>query len=108
MPTYDYACADGHTSEHFRTVADRHDCPACPTCGKPTTKQISQTKTEMEYTESMGTSRAFRFPEHQVEQARKNFRSLNDGSASVRDDGSVIFRNRRGSQKFAEEWHSKM
>lgn len=41
MPTYVYRCeedADGddHVTELFRMMADRHDCPACSTCGKPT------------------------------------------------------------------------
>lgn len=107
MPTYDYACEDGHTHEHFRTIAERHNCPACPTCGKPTTKQIATFKTEIEYTETMGESRAFRFPASGVDAARRSFSSVRDGSVRVRDDGAVVFKNRSASRRFADEWATK-
>lgn len=101
MPLYDYTCQNGHTSEHFRLVAQRHECPQCPTCGKPTTKNITAGKAEMEYTERMGESRSYFISKGEVAKARRMFRH-----GSIKDDGRVIFRNRKDAQGFAREWSS--
>jgi len=40
MPTYEYRCPDGHAFEKFQKMSDKPRA-ACPTCGKPATRQIS-------------------------------------------------------------------
>lgn len=41
MPLYEYRCRDGHTTDAYRSVEDRHSCPACGRCGEGTEKIIS-------------------------------------------------------------------
>jgi putative FmdB family regulatory protein len=41
MPIYIYECKSEHITESYRTVEDRHKCPACEQCGGDTRKLIS-------------------------------------------------------------------
>jgi putative FmdB family regulatory protein len=40
MPTYEYACPEGHEFEKFQKITDKPRA-RCPTCGKPATRKIS-------------------------------------------------------------------
>lgn len=42
MPIYEYRCEAGHVTDAYRTVANRHDCPACDRCASATEKIISR------------------------------------------------------------------
>lgn len=41
MPLYDYKCKDGHLTEGWNKVADRHDSPLCDVCKGETELTIS-------------------------------------------------------------------
>jgi len=40
MPTYEYACPEGHTFEKFQKITDKPRAK-CPACGKAATRKIS-------------------------------------------------------------------
>ena len=40
MPTYEYACPQGHDFELFQKMSDKPRAK-CPVCGKPATRKIS-------------------------------------------------------------------
>ena len=40
MPTYEYACPEGHLFEKFQKMTDKPRA-RCPTCGKAATRKIS-------------------------------------------------------------------
>ena len=40
MPTYEYACPEGHEFEKFQKITDKPRA-RCPACGKPATRKIS-------------------------------------------------------------------
>jgi putative FmdB family regulatory protein len=43
LPTYEYACPRGHRFERFvRKISDAESSPACPECGEPAMRLISQ------------------------------------------------------------------
>lgn len=42
MPIYEYRCRDGHTTDEYRTVEDRHLPLQCATCGGEALKIISR------------------------------------------------------------------
>ena len=42
MPTYDYACDQGHTHEVRCSFADKPACEPCPECGEPSKRVITQ------------------------------------------------------------------
>ena len=42
MPTYEYRCSEGHTTERFvRKISDATSEIECPVCGKTATRQVS-------------------------------------------------------------------
>jgi putative FmdB family regulatory protein len=42
MPTYDFICPNGHDIEKFyRSIASAPTEIVCPTCGEPSTRQMS-------------------------------------------------------------------
>ena len=41
MPTYEYACRNGHVTEAFRSIDERDNAPKCDACGTSTRKMIS-------------------------------------------------------------------
>lgn len=41
MPTYDYACPNGHVFERFEKMADKKNKP-CPKCKKPSRRQLGK------------------------------------------------------------------
>jgi putative FmdB family regulatory protein len=43
MPTYDYACSDCGGFDAFRSVSQRNDACACPTCGGASTRVFVST-----------------------------------------------------------------
>jgi putative FmdB family regulatory protein len=40
MPTYEYACAEGHAFERFQKISDK-PVGKCPTCGAKATRKVS-------------------------------------------------------------------
>lgn len=42
MPIYEYRCRDGHMTDEYRTVEDRHLPVACRVCGQHAAKIISR------------------------------------------------------------------
>jgi len=40
MPTYEYACPNGHLFEKFQKMSEKPRA-ACPVCGEPATRKIS-------------------------------------------------------------------
>jgi putative FmdB family regulatory protein len=40
MPTYEYACAEGHAFERFQKISDK-PVSKCPTCGAKATRKVS-------------------------------------------------------------------
>jgi putative FmdB family regulatory protein len=40
MPRYDFRCADGHTFERARSIAERDEPQTCPTCEQPAVRLV--------------------------------------------------------------------